>query len=126
MFFFSLRDTLKLSAQGPHQTIRLAAMALTGILVASLVGGLFQTRSYHVFVLAQLMLVSALRLVADHEAKIQYQGVSDPSQPRNLWEASIGRGMFAPRLVTRKDFYKISVLTFLCWLMYKLFVMQSY
>ena len=145
MLFFALRDAHNLARNAPHPSLRMAGLALTGVLVGHLVASLFQTRLYHTFVLVQIAIVSALRLVSDREraAERATQGSGAPTavpapvpaasagpgaaapEPPNLWERSVGFGLKSPGLITRLDLLRIGGLTFACWLVHKIFIMKS-
>jgi len=132
LLYFCLRDALRLARDAPHPSIRVAALAMTGVLAGQIVGSLFQTRLYHAFVIVLFGVCSSLRLVADREEtelKAMDAGAAaagDPAELPGLWERSLGAGFMSRGLLTKKEFYRIVALTALCWVVHKLFIMRSF
>ncbi len=133
LLFYSLRDTLSIARNAIHPGTRLIAQGMTGVLVGYMVGSLAITRAYSLFALMQIAVVSALRLVADRE-RLEFESsgeapimsATSPPEPPGPWLASLGPGLIAPHLVTKKDFWKIIAITVGCWFTYKAFVIFSH
>ncbi len=134
VFFYAMRASYKITQQGSSGRMRVMGLAIFGILAGQTIGSVLQTRVYYPFVFAILGLSSALLLVSSREqGQIpEPTGRADWPPDRlsgltpDLWNQSAGSGFSAPGLWNKRDFYIIAGLTFLCWLVHKLFVMRSY
>lgn len=134
MLFFSLRSCYNLTFSARDPTTRMAAMAMTSVLVGNIVASLTMTRLYHTLVLVQFAFASALRLIADRErTEAQALGELAPESADNavtpgvgVWERSRRPGFLAPRLVSMKDLGIVGALSIGVWIMYRVFVMISY
>ena len=132
VLFFAWREARGLTKPGaaPHPTIHLLAVGMTGGLAAHIVASIFLTHLYYPFVLVQIALIGALRLITDRErveahADDALIAGAGPGPQRNLWEASVGMGLLTRRLISRKDLMKILAVTIGCVVFYKIMVEMS-
>jgi O-antigen ligase len=130
LLWFTVLEARRIMMNGVHPNTRVIALGLFALVVGQAAASLFQTRTYHAIVLVQFALVSAMRLV-DERDRLELETAYDvPGSQRvedcRLWISSFQSGLFTRNLITKRDLKIIGVLTGLCWLMHKVFVMRSF
>jgi O-antigen ligase len=131
---FGLYHAYRVTTKATNPTLRMIGLALTGLLGGQACASAFQSRTYHMFVLVQIALVSALRIVHDRERThedlygpgyVEEATDADLTQP-SLYEASRGPGFLARGAFTRRDALVGLALTFACYVGHKLFCMGAW
>jgi putative inorganic carbon (hco3(-)) transporter len=130
LLWFAARDSHRMALHAIHPTTRVMALGLFGLTIGQVSAGLFQTRVYHIIVLTQFAIISAMQLV-DQRNRYELETANDvPGSQRiedcRLWIDSFGSGFRTPNLVTKRDLKIVLGLTFLFWAAHKAFVMRSY
>jgi putative inorganic carbon (hco3(-)) transporter len=129
LLWFAARDSHRMALHAIHPTTRVMALALFGVTIGQVAAGLFQTRVYHIVVLAQFAIISAMQLV-DQRDRYELETANDVPGSQSiedcrLWIDSFGSGFRTPNLVTKRDLKIIFGLTLLLWAAHKAFVMRS-
>jgi O-antigen ligase len=138
LLFYGLYHAYKISQETQHPKMRLVALAMTGVLAGQACASAFQSRTYHMFVLVQVALVSAMRLVHDREMleagggegllpsnALEWEADQSRLQP-HLYEASLGSGFLARGAFTRREALIAGGLTIACYISHKLFCMSAW